>query len=378
MSGECIIYARCSTDKQAKDGQSIPMQITECSKRARERGWKIKGIFLDEGLSGASLEKRTGIEDALNALSKGDVLLVYSTSRLSRNDYDRSVIDNRVKKAGAMISSIKENIEDKETGEMIDDFSKMMNKHELKTIKGRVISGMRKKKEETGTCNFKANYGYRYDKSKKDDKGKYIIIPVLYEQQVIQEIKKMRNTPCYDATVKSKGKPTPYRAIAEYLNNKYHTRNKIAATGEYKKWHCSTVRNIYEREKDIDTDTIVNSLSKDIETEDTKEIIRDCIYLITKNTIRYIGSASHPIEIFNKEKIKRFQIHIFPCDANGVKYTLFTTWLHTQRYIDAEVDESMILPHVDIDNVLSMIKEIAEIDPIITTIGDIPTQFPEA
>lgn len=376
MSTNCVIYARCSTDKQAKHGQSIPMQISECNKFAIDHGWKVKGIFKDEGISGKSRKNRIGFDNALNLLTKGDILLVYSTSRISRNKDDKIEIKAKLLSIGAKISSVTENFNDPKIGFMLEAMTDFMDSSELDTMKTRIKSGMNKKRQETGTCNFKATYGYKFDKNKKDEYGKYVLIPILYEQNIIREIKRMRDTIYYDGRKKT-GQPTPYRVIADYLNTKFHTRNKSKKTGEYKKWQASTVGKIYEREKDIDTEKIISEINIDIPEENIKEVVTNCIYVIIKNSIRYIGKVNQPYEIFKNEKVKKFQVHIYPCDSNGSNYLLFTSWLHSQRYIDPEVDENMILPNVDINIVLQMMKQITEKEPTILTVSEIPTVFPE-
>lgn len=375
MSGYCVIYARCSTEKQARDGLSIPTQILECEKRAKERKLKIKGIFLDEGRSAKNAGVRGEMDKALAMLSKGDIFLVYSLSRTARTDEDKLYVKKELKDKHATVMAIQENTDDPLYGEFIMDISSSVYKQEIKNTAQRVKSGMKTKKERDGTCNFKAKYGYRYDKTKRDETGKYVTTPVLYEQQVIKEIKALRSKTDDRPDAKSHKAPTPYHVIATYLNTKYHTRMKNKKTGEYRKWHSSTVSKIYEHEKDIDTDKILEGLSEEEPVK--KDIVTGSIYLIVKNDFKYIGSASSPIDIFNKEKTKKFKIYIYPCELREISYTLFTKWLQGNKYVDPEANEEMILPSIDINRILDRMKEITEKDPIITTISDIPTLFPQ-
>ena len=80
------IYARYSTRFQ----DSVDDQVRECRKWAEQNGYSVDPdlIFLDRGKSGR-LRRRPGRIALQEALEKGrfDVLVVFATSRLERNDY---------------------------------------------------------------------------------------------------------------------------------------------------------------------------------------------------------------------------------------------------------------------------------------------------
>lgn len=76
-----ISYLRVST----KD-QSIQMQRNALSK------YNIEREFIDEGVSGKSMEGREGLADCLEFLREGDELYIYSLSRLGRSTSDLMAI----------------------------------------------------------------------------------------------------------------------------------------------------------------------------------------------------------------------------------------------------------------------------------------------
>lgn len=78
-----VIYARYSTDRQEES--SITDQVRRCRDYAAARGWEVVEVFADEGISGAALGNRPGVQKALELVSAGHVLLVVDTSRLSRS-----------------------------------------------------------------------------------------------------------------------------------------------------------------------------------------------------------------------------------------------------------------------------------------------------
>lgn len=80
---KAILYARFSTEHQTE--ASIADQFRVCRDHALTRHWQIGGQFKDEGISGAVLGNRPGVQQALQSVRPGDVLLVADLSRLSRS-----------------------------------------------------------------------------------------------------------------------------------------------------------------------------------------------------------------------------------------------------------------------------------------------------
>ena len=42
----CVIYARCSAEKQAEKDLSIPAQLDAARQAARQRGWEVSALAL--------------------------------------------------------------------------------------------------------------------------------------------------------------------------------------------------------------------------------------------------------------------------------------------------------------------------------------------
>lgn len=374
-STSCIIYIRCSTNKQSKNGLSLETQMTQCEALAKQRGLYVRKMFMDEGKSGATLKNRDGLKDALDALSEGDTLLVYSLSRLMRDDDVKSFIHKKVSEKKAKIASVSEPIDGSYSGEVIIDVMSALFKHELRVIADRVKGGMETKKKNDGTCNSRTKYGYRYDKTQRDpETGHFKIVPVPYEQKVIRIIKDMRKTPYHAENAKSKGSDTPYEVIADYLNEKgYHTRYMDKATGKYKKWHSTTVRNIYLEEKDKETVILDDS---DDEEEEQKVVIRDIIYIIIRGPFKkYFGYLPSPPDLYNNEKKKDAKVYVFPCEHYKSDGNSLKVWLTAHKYIDDE--DLMINPTIDLNIIINRIKEHTKREMIETIVKDMPVLFPE-
>ena len=88
-------------------GNGLSAQKDSVRTYAKNNGLIIASEHSDEGISGsASLDKRKGLLDGLNALQKGMVLLVHKMDRLSRDVFLMCLIEREVKKKGCRIISV--------------------------------------------------------------------------------------------------------------------------------------------------------------------------------------------------------------------------------------------------------------------------------
>ncbi len=101
-----VIYARFSPRRNEDTCESNETQIELCEAYCKQREYAVGGIFQDRALSGGTME-RPGLFEAVDALCKGDVLVVRALDRLSRGSVlDSCLIEQDVHKAGATIESI--------------------------------------------------------------------------------------------------------------------------------------------------------------------------------------------------------------------------------------------------------------------------------
>lgn len=105
-----IGYIRVSTQGQADDGVSLDAQRAKIHAWADLNGYEIGEVFADEGISGSKAD-RPGLADALNAVKRGDALVVYSLSRLARSTRHTLEISERLDKIGADLVSLSERID---------------------------------------------------------------------------------------------------------------------------------------------------------------------------------------------------------------------------------------------------------------------------
>jgi DNA invertase Pin-like site-specific DNA recombinase len=83
-------YVRVSTEEQAASGLGLAAQRNLIKREASSRGWKLVKIYEDAGATGSSMAGRTGLLEALEAVSEGeaDGLVVAKLDRLSRSLLD--------------------------------------------------------------------------------------------------------------------------------------------------------------------------------------------------------------------------------------------------------------------------------------------------
>lgn len=77
------IYARVSTDIQAKEGDSIQAQLSALREYAKKNNYEVAGEFVDDGISGVLLDERDELQHLLECVKNGEIDLIIFT-RLDR------------------------------------------------------------------------------------------------------------------------------------------------------------------------------------------------------------------------------------------------------------------------------------------------------
>ena len=148
-----IGYVRVSTVDQATEGVSLDAQ------KARIGGWCVArglgldatDIHVDAGISGKRADNRPGLQTALDAVCRErGILVVYSLSRLARSTKDAITIAERLKKAGAQLVSLTENVDTTTaTGKMFYRMLAMLAEFERDLIAERTATAFRYKRAKS-------------------------------------------------------------------------------------------------------------------------------------------------------------------------------------------------------------------------------------
>lgn len=230
-------YCRVSTKQQAESGLSLNGQKKEIKKYARRKNIELVKIVSDEGISGRTMTKRPQFVQLLEVLKKGDYLITWSLSRISRSNRDTLNIYDDLKKRGVIFVCIKEKFDlDAETpvGKLMFHVMSSVNDFEAEIISERTKNSMKQAKLE-GRAIGRPPYGWKVRDKNVRGSG---FVEVEEEQFVISLIVELREENLFH--------PMGWKSITKYLNEK-----DIPTPGKSKQWWKNTVKGIYNRGWDV-------------------------------------------------------------------------------------------------------------------------------
>lgn len=222
-------YARVSTGREDQL-TSYEAQINYYTSYIQSRAdWAFAGMYADEGISGTSMQKRSGfrrmIRDAM--AGKIDLILTKSVSRFARNTVDSLSTIRKLKARGVECYFEKENIRTMDSkGELLITIMSSLAQEESRSISENTRWGMRKAFENgRAFVPFKHFLGYE-----KSPGGKWVINP-----QQAETVRLIYTLFLQGAT---------FYGIAAEL-----TRRETPTPCGGKKWNAVTVKNILQNEK---------------------------------------------------------------------------------------------------------------------------------
>lgn len=225
----CRAYVRVSSEMQADDGESLPVQEARVKEHSNYKRWILTKIYKDEGISAKDITGRPGLVSLLNEIQKGEYVLVTDLSRFSRNTKDALNMFEYIKEKGAFFTCLSPDLDfSSSIGELIFTVMMAVHKIERDNISKHVSQTLRQLVKEK-RFRPKPPFGWKYVGKDKD------MVSDEEQQQVISKICKM---------YRSGMKITP---ISEKLNQ--DGDNKVL--GKYKKdknkdrvFHPETVKRI--------------------------------------------------------------------------------------------------------------------------------------
>ena len=119
----CLLYARVSTDRQARKDLSIPAQLAAMREHARQNKWRVTGDFVDEGQSARTAD-RPQLQQLIRRCKEGgdvDVVLIHKIDRLARNLVDYATIKAILKQRGIRLVSVSEPFDDSSVGQLLEN-----------------------------------------------------------------------------------------------------------------------------------------------------------------------------------------------------------------------------------------------------------------
>ena len=158
------IYARVSTEDQAKEGFSLASQLEKLRSYCKARGWDIVGEYIDDGYSGRNTN-RPAYRKMMEDMSKWDVLLVMKMDRIHRNSKNFMLMMEELRKKGKEFVSMTESLDTSTAmGRFVMDIIQRIAQLESEQIGERVYDGMHQKaKQGAGMLGSPPPYGYAYN-----------------------------------------------------------------------------------------------------------------------------------------------------------------------------------------------------------------------
>lgn len=225
-SNMIAIYARVSTEEQAKHGYSLAEQVRQCRQKA---GTDNVLEYVDEGISGEFLDRpaltklRQDVKDGLI-----DKVICYDPDRLSRKLMNQLLVSEEVEKRAELIFVNGEYAKTPE-GMLFYQLRGAVAEFEKAKITERMSHGRRQKARQGKVVRDFQVYGYDYD----SEAGKFVVNED--EASIVKLIFDLFTTP---------------NDIAKGINGiaKYLTARKVPTKRNASQWHRQVVRQILMNE----------------------------------------------------------------------------------------------------------------------------------
>ena len=159
-----ILYARVSTDEQARSGYSLAQQIEALRDYAASERYEVLEEVSDPGQSGASLE-RPGMDRVRDLVSTGgvSVVLAQDRDRFSREPAYTYLLRREFEEHGCELRSLNDRGDGSPEGDLTDGILDQLAKYERAKIAERTRRGMLRKAREGRVVVTRPAYGFRYN-----------------------------------------------------------------------------------------------------------------------------------------------------------------------------------------------------------------------
>jgi len=182
---QAIGYIRVSTEQQANEGVSLEAQKAKIAAWCVTNGYELVNVFVDAGISGKSMDKRPGLQDAMKSLKKGMALVSYSLSRLARSTKDALSIGETVAKRKADMVSLSEQIDTTTAaGKMMFQMLAVLAEFERNLVAERTTNALQHKKRTGQKYTNQTPYGFEAIEGR--------LVQVQQEAEIVAEIQASR------------------------------------------------------------------------------------------------------------------------------------------------------------------------------------------
>jgi site-specific DNA recombinase len=182
-----VLYARVSTDEQARSGYSLAQQMEALRDYAAREGYEVLEEVSDPGHSGASLE-RPGMDRVRDLVVAGgvSVVLAQDRDRFAREPAYHYLLRREFEERGTKIRALNDRGDESPEGELTDGILDQLAKFERAKIAERTRRGkLRKAREGKVIATNRPPYGFRYNEARDN------LVVAEEEMRVVSRIVRM-------------------------------------------------------------------------------------------------------------------------------------------------------------------------------------------
>jgi len=157
------LYARVSTDEQARNGYSIDSQISDIKTYCKLRKWNIYKEYIDKGFSGRN-DKRPAYQKMISSLDQYDMIVCHKLDRIHRNLYNSLKMLRLLDKEDIGFCSVSQSIDTSSSfGSFFFNVINSIAELESDLISERTKKGMYQKARSGERVCGAIAYGYRLE-----------------------------------------------------------------------------------------------------------------------------------------------------------------------------------------------------------------------
>src|SRR5215204_2230056 len=162
---KAVLYARVSTEEQARSGYSLAQQLEALRDYAAREGYEVLEEVEDPGQSGASLE-RPGMDRVRDLVAAGGVSMVLAQDRdrFAREPAYHYLLRREFEKYGCKIRALNDRGDDSPEGELTNGILDQLAKFERAKTAERTRRGrLRKVREGKVIAGSTPNFAFKFN-----------------------------------------------------------------------------------------------------------------------------------------------------------------------------------------------------------------------
>src|SRR5215212_3847709 len=186
-SKRAILYARVSTDEQARAGYSLAQQLEALREYAARESYEILEEVVDPGQSGASFE-RPGMDRVRDLIAGGgiSVVLAQDRDRFAREPTYHYLLRKEFEEHGCKIRALNDRGDDSPKGELTDGILDQLAKFERAETAERARRGrLRKAREGKIVAGRSPRYGFKLNATRdayEVDEEKMVVVRRIFRE----------------------------------------------------------------------------------------------------------------------------------------------------------------------------------------------------